>query len=104
MAGIPESPVEQSSRAVKVPHSFTLDRRKRAVITGVTDVSSFQEHEVVLTIESGEMVITGQNLHISKLLLEEGQLHLDGLVDGVMYQTTVKKERKGGRFWKRLFA
>jgi sporulation protein YabP len=93
---------EQASSTIKSPHTLSIDKRKRAVITGVMDVFSFQENEVILKIESGEMVLTGQNLHISKLLLEEGQLHVEGQVDGVQYQAGTKHEGKG-RFWKRIF-
>lgn len=93
---------EQVSSIVKNPHTLSIDKRKRAIITGVMDVFSFQENEVILKIESGEMVLTGQNLHISKLLLEEGQLHVEGQVDGVQYQAGTKHEGKG-RIWKRIF-
>ncbi len=84
----------------KSPHTLLLDRRNRAAITGVTDVFSFQENEVVLKIDSGEMILTGQNLHIAKLLLEEGQLHIDGHVDSVIYQSNARHEGRF-RFWKR---
>ncbi|MEA5014453.1 MAG: YabP/YqfC family sporulation protein [Candidatus Limiplasma sp.] len=93
---------EQSSSTVKDTHTLSIDKRKRAIVTGVQDVFSFQENEVILKIDSGEMVLTGQNLHISKLLLEEGQLHVEGQVDGVLYQAGTKHEGKG-RFWKRFF-
>ena len=94
--------VEQAATTVKSPHTLNIDKRKRAVITGVMDVFSFQENEVILKIDSGEMVLTGQNLHISKLLLEEGQLHVEGQLDGVVYQAGARHEGKG-RFWKRVF-
>jgi hypothetical protein len=56
---------------------------------------------VVLKIESGEMIVAGHNLHIAKLLLEEGQLYVDGHVDSVIYQNTSKHEKKPP-FWKRF--
>lgn len=86
----------------KTAHTLLIDRRNHAVITGVTDVCSFQENEVVLKIDSGEMILTGQNLHIAKLLLEEGQLNVEGHVDGVIYQAQNRHEGKP-RFWKRWF-
>ena len=93
---------ETTSTSIKSRHILTLDNRNRAQISGVTDVCSFQENEVVLKIDSGEMVLTGQNLHIAKLLLEEGQLNVDGHVDSVIYQSASKHEGKS-HFWKRLF-
>lgn len=67
-------------------HSFQLDQRKHAVITGVSDVCSFDENEIVLKVDSGLMVLTGQGMHIGKLLLEEGRLDVDGHVDSVVYE------------------
>lgn len=93
---------DTTSAAPLKPHTLTLDRRSRAVIAGVTDVCSFQENEVVLKIDSGEMILTGQNLHIAKLLLEEGQLNVEGHVDSVIYQSAAKHEAKAP-FWKRWF-
>ena len=69
-------------------HSLQLERRKRALITGVTDVCSFHETEIVLKVDSGVMIITGENLHIGRLLLEDGKLDVDGQIDGVVYEKT----------------
>ncbi len=71
-------------------------------MTGVQDVSSFHENEIVLKVDSGEMVLTGQNLHIARLLLEDGQLSIDGRVDGVQYQSAAKADGKAG-WLRRLF-
>ncbi len=92
---------EPSPAIVRNPHVLSIDKRKRAVIGGVMDVSSFHESEVVLKIDSGEMVLTGQNLHISKLLLEDGQLHVEGQIDGVQYHTKTQHVTKG-RWLQRL--
>lgn len=70
----------------KTTHKFTLDQRKQASISGVNDVYSFHENEVVLKVDGGVMIITGENLHVGKLLLEEGRVDLAGRVDGVHYE------------------
>ena len=49
-------------------HSVQMDRRRHTVITGVSDVCSFQENEAVLKVETGLMVLTGEGLHMAKLL------------------------------------
>lgn len=84
-----------------LPHTLSIDRRSHVVITGVQDVFSFQEQEIILKIDSGEMILTGEKLHIAKLLLEDGQLHVDGHVDGVLYQSTKRREEKR-HFWRRF--
>lgn len=70
----------------RMAHKLTLDQRKQASISGVSDVCSFHENEVVLKVDGGVMVITGENLHVGKLLLEEGRVDLAGRVDGIHYE------------------
>lgn len=79
-----------AQNTVKTPHTLHIDRRRRAIITGVTDVCSYHETEIVLRLDSGMMVISGQNLHIGKLLLEEGRLDVEGSIDGVVYESPSK--------------
>lgn len=67
-------------------HKVMVDQRRQASVSGVSDVCSFHENEVVLNVDSGTMVITGENLHVSKLLLEEGRVELAGRVDGIHYE------------------
>lgn len=70
----------------KTAHKVVLDQRKQVCISGVSDVCSFHENEVVLKVDGGVMMITGENLHVGKLLLEEGRVDLAGRVDGIQYE------------------
>jgi len=81
-------------------HSIQLDNRSRAALTGVEDVDSFNEAEVNLVTEAGFVTITGQQLHISHLSLEDGQLVVEGEISGIVYADNVARE--GGLF-SRLF-
>jgi len=67
-------------------HQLKLEARKHAVITGVAEVSSFHETEIVLRIDDGVMVVFGENLHIGKLLIEEGEVDVEGRIDGINYE------------------
>ena len=44
------------------PYGLTLDRREKAVLTGVTDVERFDENEVVLHTHGGRLIVTGTGL------------------------------------------
>lgn len=77
----------------KGSHTVQIDRRRHTAITGVSDVCSFHETEIVLKIDGGLMVLSGQGLHIARLLLEEGRLDVEGHVDGVNYETPKKAMR-----------
>ncbi len=76
-----------------MPHTLTLDQRKRARLAGVVAVSCFHDQEVVLETSEGELAILGENLHIEELSLEDGRLDVTGTISGVEYAD--KKERRG---------
>ncbi len=67
-------------------HTLHMERRKHISLTGVSDVSSFHEHEVVLKVDSATMIVTGENMHIGKLLIEDGRLDIDGQIDSIIYE------------------
>ena len=77
-------------------HTLTLDNRRRASLTGVNEVLGFDENLVSLRTENGEVTITGEGLHVTKLMLEEGQLALEGKIDGIQY--TAQRSRRVGLF------
>lgn len=76
-------------------YGLTLDKREKAVLTGVTDVERFDENEVVLHTQGGRLVLTGSGLHVSSLQLEEGRLLVDGAIDGMVYDGGAVKRRGG---------
>lgn len=80
-------------------YGLTLDRREKAVLTGVTDVERFDENEVVLHTHGGRLILTGTGLHVSSLQLEEGRLLVDGSIDGAIYDGGAVKRR--GSFLRR---
>ena len=67
----------------------------RAALTGVSEVLGFDENQVSLLTDSGEITLTGEGLHVTKLMLEEGQLAVEGKIDGVFY---TQRGRRGGLF------
>jgi len=54
------------------PHRITIQDRKTAGITGVSDCVSFDENEVVLDTDMGLLTIRGKELHVNRLTLEKG--------------------------------
>lgn len=81
-------------------HSVVMDNRERISVTGVNDVESFNDSEVVLSTEQGMLVVTGSMLHISRLNLDDGQLVLGGVIDTVEYDAA---EQKRGGIFSRVF-
>ena len=70
----------------KLDHHVTMERRSHAVVTGVNEVCSFHETEIVLKVDSGMMIIDGEGLHVGKLLLDEGKLDVEGKINGLHYE------------------
>ena len=77
------------------PYGMTIDQRKKAVITGVTDVESFDDGTVVLHTHGGRLTLTGTGLHVSSLQLEEGRLTVEGSIDSAAYDGPGGKRRGG---------
>ena len=75
-------------------HSFSSRGRDGIVISGVSDVISFDERGVVLETTCGRMAIEGEGLHITVLNIDEGKVSVEGRINGVYYfEETVKQKR-----------
>ena len=66
-------------------HSIHIDNRELISVTGVKDVDSFNEQEVELLTEAGELRIEGNELRITKLSLDEGQVIVEGEIVALEY-------------------
>ena len=76
-------------------YGVSLDRREKAVLTGVNDVERFDENEIVLHTHGGRLTLTGSGLHVSSLQLTEGRLLVDGAIDGMLYDGGTPRRRGG---------
>ncbi len=92
---------EQRERPVnKAPHKVVIDSREKIIITAVEDVDSFNEVEVILLTNHGFITITGEDLHINKLNLDDGQLVVEGKIQSVDYADHEEERTKRGVFSK----
>ena len=81
-------------------HRLELVGGERLVVSGVEDVDRFDETGIVMSTTAGTLVVTGEDLHIGKLSLDGGELHVDGRIDSVTYED--QGQSRGG-FFSRLF-
>ena len=81
-------------------HRLELTGRERLTVSGVEDVQRFDETGIVMSTSAGTLVVTGEDLHIGKLSLDGGELHVEGRVDSVSYEDD--GAGRGG-FFSRLF-
>mgnify|MGYP002536621260 CR=1 FL=1 len=81
-------------------HRLQLEGREKLTVAGVEDVERFDDQCIVLRTGAGTLVVSGEGLHIGKLSLDGGELHVDGRIDAVTYEDT---EVRQGSFLSRLF-
>ena len=85
------------------PHRLTIQDRKLAGITGVSDCVSFDENEVVLDTDMGLLTIRGKDLNVNRLTLEKGEVDLEGTVESFVYSSNEALRRSGESIFTRLF-
>lgn len=76
---------------ILLPHSALLKDRQELHLSGVTDVDSFDETGITAYTDLGELAIGGENLHITKLSLESGELLVEGRVNSLVYRDDAPK-------------
>jgi sporulation protein YabP len=81
------------------PHHLILHGRERLMISGVSDVESFDEEGIVCKTTQGVLLVRGAGLRVDKLSLEGGDLSVEGRVDSLLYEDAAPS---GGLF-ARLF-
>lgn len=67
-------------------HRVELQGRDQLTVSGVEDVERFDEGCIVMSTCEGTLVVTGEGLHIGKLSLDGGELHVDGRVESLTYE------------------
>ena len=75
-------------------HRLELTGREQLTVSGVEDVERFDESSIIMSTCAGTLIVTGENLHIGKLSLDGGELHVDGRIDSVTYEDE-GRERRG---------
>ncbi len=90
---------EQSRSEVQRSHTLSMENRDKLSLTGVEDVSGFDESLVVLTTSMGELTVRGEGLHIERIDLDSGQLEVRGKVQELSYDERAPKST----LWSRLF-
>ena len=66
-------------------HKISLFNRSSGIISGVKEVISFDPNEIILDTEQGMLMIQGEELHVTKLTVEKGEVEIEGLVYSMVY-------------------
>ena len=84
-------------------HACRLENRNAASLTGVREVVSFDENQVVMDTDMGLLTIKGKDLHVSRLTVEKGELEVEGQVDSLAYSSNEAYRKTGQPILARLF-
>ena len=95
--------MEDLNKANKRPHKLTLTDRRSCAVSGVNDVLSFDVSEILLETEQGMLMIKGNELHVSRLSLDKGEVDVDGRIDSFTYSEGGGYGGKGESLLARLF-
>lgn len=70
---------------VQEEHSLRLVGRAELTITGVTEVSRFEEDGVLLQTDMGELTVHGEQLQLKELSLDGGRVAVSGSISALIY-------------------
>ncbi len=66
-------------------HSLSLENRELLSLTGVLDVTGFDEETINLKTPMGTLIVKGNALHINHLSLDTGEVSVDGRINSLQY-------------------
>ena len=95
--------MEELTGVTKRAHKLILNNRRTYNLTGVNDVLSFDEKEIILETEQGMLMIKGNDLHVNRLTLDKGEVDVDGRIDSFTDSEQSGVAGKGESFLSRLF-
>lgn len=85
------------------PHTCNLQNRSAAGVTGVREVVSFDENQVIMDTDMGLLTLKGKDLHVSRLTVEKGEVDVEGTVDSLAYSSNEAYRKSGQNLLSRLF-
>ena len=74
-------------------HEVNLKSREKMSLTGIKEIISFDETEIILKTCSGDLTIDGENIHINVLNVTVGELELVGKINGFYYSDIINNEK-----------
>jgi len=90
-----EKNINSNSDKLNIDNIY-LKNRKNITIEGIIEIISSNENEIITRLKDTNLLVSGSNIHITKLDIEEGLLCADGDFNMIKYGKT-------NNFFKRLF-
>ena len=74
-------------------HTLILTGRERLTLDGICEVVRFDEESVVLRTAMGILTVEGEGLHVTKLLLDCGEVNVEGKISALVYSERAERSR-----------
>lgn len=84
-------------------HSLSLIERERLILSGVREVFSFDEQLIEIETSRGYLDIRGNDLHIIKMNIDEGELAIEGTISEMTYHDSAGMGKKKNSIMSKLF-
>lgn len=81
-------------------HRLTMQDRAKVELTGVTEVISFDNTEIMLETVEGALRFGGEELHVKRLTLERGEIAIEGRIREISYQESGRDKSFFGRLFR----
>ncbi len=81
--------------SARARQDIILTDRERLKITGVEDVSSFDDTCILLKSVTGTLSVDGEGLHITALSVEDGEIEVEGRISGLLFYDEAAKGKRG---------
>jgi sporulation protein YabP len=81
---------------------LSLQNRRKLMLTGVIEVVSFNEDQIVLNTNLGTLNIKGKSLKMNKLDVQNGDVIIVGMVNSCVY-TNNKLKKKNQSLISKMF-
>lgn len=89
--------METNQSSITKKHKIVCEDMHNLSLSGINKVESATENQVACSLNGHMLLISGKNLHVKKLDVNEGTLEIDGQIEQIKYQDHKKP------FLKRIF-
>lgn len=86
--------MEKKEIKIEGKSSLNLENRKRLSLSGVVEVVSFNEDQIILNTSLGTLNIKGEGLKMNKLDVQNGDVIINGIVNSCVYVNKENKKEK----------
>ena len=77
--------IKNHEKLEPINNKITIDNRNKISITGITQMLSSNETSISMLVKTTKLLVSGKDLHIEKLDVENGYMEACGTIDCVKY-------------------